>query len=417
MTTSTRTARLRPSAARLVLLLALAAGLSLPVAPATADCESSLLGCDLQALEDAERVSLRQVSATLTVPASSLGRYAALLPPGYRVPAEPRIGVVVRELTPAGPLLGARRVEAVVALRTVAQGEDGWFPLVWLTDARDAYAAGREAGLPTVLGQGSVDEALVGSAEVAGAPALTLRPEVGSSPIDGVDAAWARLTEPSFSQRPVFDGPARWRSKQTALPLLPVPAVVPAVPLVPPPPSAEGVTATAPARRATVEVSIDPDLGRLDAGSPAPLPDVSAEPWLEGLVDGPSTVPGIVWEAEVTLLTERGNAHTGSGGLGIPGIGAGAGFVVAPPLAQTVGFATPVAVMTQGGSLTFVNVDNAAHDVVSEGLAPDGSRLFRSDYANVGQAVPVEGVEDLAAGDYGFFCSIHPSMRGTLTVL
>jgi hypothetical protein len=401
-----------------LLLLVLVVALVLPALPAAADCESSVLGCDWQRTE-VERVRLRQVSATLPVAPGALDRYAALLPTGYRLPAEPRVGVVVRELTPAVPLRGERRIEAVVALRTAALGEAGWFPLSVITDADEAYAAGRAAGLPTVLGTGSVTgegATFVAEAAVDGVTALALEAVVGTSAIDHVDAAWARLTEPAFAQRPVLTGHERWRTKQTAKPLLPVLDLVPTVPLVTVP-AVEGLTAAAPARRAVVAVDLDPDLGRLDADSPDPLPDVAAGPWLQGVTTGPAAVPGIVWEAEVTLLTERANAHAGGGGVGLPGIGLGAGFVISPPLAQTLGYATPVAVITQGGTLTFANVDNAAHDVVAVDRGPDGRALFRSDYANLGQVVPVEGVEELPAGDYAFFCSIHPSMQGTLSVL
>jgi plastocyanin len=404
---------------RLLVLTALLAALVLPGLPAGADCEGSLLGCDWQHTE-AERMTLRQVSATLPVATEDIGRYAALLPTGYRVPGSPRIGVVVRELEPQPPLSGAARLEAVVALRTLALGEEGWFPLVVLTDDAGTYEDGRAAGLPTVIGVGTVEgggAAYSAGATVEDVPALALAAEVRAAAIDGVDAAWARLTEPAFTQLPVFDGPERWRTKQTAKPLLPVMDFVPTFPLVPAPPTVDGVTRTSPARRALVTVDVNPDLGRLDAASPDPLPDLVSGAWLDGLVDGPVEVPGIVWEAEVTLLTEQANAHSGGGGLGVPGIGAGAGFVVAPPVAQTVGYATPIAVVTQGGAMSFANLDNAAHDVVAVERGPDGQPLFRSDYANVAQVVEVEGVEDLPAGDYEFFCSIHPSMRGTLSIL
>ena len=72
-----------------------------------------------------------------------------------------------------------------------------------------------------------------------------------------------------------------------------------------------------------------------------------------------------------------------------------------------------------GDTLTFVNPDRAPHDVVSEASGGDGKPLFRSAviYVVAGTAsAPVNGVDQLAPGSYGYFCSIHNQMRGRLTV-
>jgi plastocyanin len=64
-----------------------------------------------------------------------------------------------------------------------------------------------------------------------------------------------------------------------------------------------------------------------------------------------------------------------------------------------------------GGPLNFTNLDIVQHDVVSD----DG--IFRSDLIGLGQTTPIEGLENVQAGrTYGFFCSIHPGMRGQLIV-
>jgi hypothetical protein len=55
--------------------------------------------------------------------------------------------------------------------------------------------------------------------------------------------------------------------------------------------------------------------------------------------------------------------------------------------------------------------------VVSDELAPDGQPLFRSRLSGIGEVVPVEGLDRVQSGrQYGFYCSIHPGMRGTLLV-
>lgn len=75
-------------------------------------------------------------------------------------------------------------------------------------------------------------------------------------------------------------------------------------------------------------------------------------------------------------------------------------------------------VIRQGQPLNLRNVDFAAHNVTSD-LTVDGFPIFRSGSISIidrDQPVPVNGVENLAIGEYGFYCSIHSSMRGTLSV-
>jgi polyvinyl alcohol dehydrogenase (cytochrome) len=100
----------------------------------------------------------------------------------------------------------------------------------------------------------------------------------------------------------------------------------------------------------------------------------------------------------------------GGGGGDDPPAPAGAS-VVAGPGAASMGYATPAMITQVGGPLNFTNLDIVQHDVVSD----DG--LFRSDLIGLGQTTPIEGLENVQAGrTYGFFCSIHPGMRGQLIV-
>jgi polyvinyl alcohol dehydrogenase (cytochrome) len=76
-------------------------------------------------------------------------------------------------------------------------------------------------------------------------------------------------------------------------------------------------------------------------------------------------------------------------------------------------FTTPRVVAQEGDTLRFRNLDPiAGHDVDS--TQPG---LFGSPVIPFGQSTLVDGVETLAPGDYGFLCSIHPNMRGNLTVI
>lgn len=71
--------------------------------------------------------------------------------------------------------------------------------------------------------------------------------------------------------------------------------------------------------------------------------------------------------------------------------------------------------ITQGAKLTFANADVAPHNVVAEATNKNGP-IFASGVATIGQSVEVKGVERLAPSTYTFICTLHPSMRGTLTV-
>jgi hypothetical protein len=55
--------------------------------------------------------------------------------------------------------------------------------------------------------------------------------------------------------------------------------------------------------------------------------------------------------------------------------------------------------------------------VTSDAKAPDGSPLFRSALAGLGESKPIEGLDRVVSGQtYGFYCSIHPGMTGQLIV-
>jgi FtsP/CotA-like multicopper oxidase with cupredoxin domain len=95
--------------------------------------------------------------------------------------------------------------------------------------------------------------------------------------------------------------------------------------------------------------------------------------------------------------------------------GALSGAVVVGPGGATTGYYTRVSLMTTGGSLTFVNLDELAHTVTSVLRKPDGTPLFNGN-ALPGKTVQVQGVSKLPAGSYQFYCQFHPNMTGTLIV-
>ena len=84
----------------------------------------------------------------------------------------------------------------------------------------------------------------------------------------------------------------------------------------------------------------------------------------------------------------------------------------------TAGFryVPPSVSVAQGDTLTYVNADVAPHDVTSDATGPDNLPIFYSDVVGTGGQSNVRGVSSLAPGTYGFYCSVHPTMTGTLTV-
>lgn len=70
----------------------------------------------------------------------------------------------------------------------------------------------------------------------------------------------------------------------------------------------------------------------------------------------------------------------------------------------------------QGELLTFQNQDVSRHDVTATNEGPDQRPLFASALIGQGQEAEVVGARYLTTGSYGFFCTIHPFMTGTLTV-
>jgi glucose/arabinose dehydrogenase/plastocyanin len=71
--------------------------------------------------------------------------------------------------------------------------------------------------------------------------------------------------------------------------------------------------------------------------------------------------------------------------------------------------------ISQGSKLTFANVDAAPHNVVSDATTKAGA-IFRSPVLTAGQSGEVKGVDQLKPGAYPFYCSLHPTMRGALTI-
>jgi outer membrane protein assembly factor BamB len=117
-----------------------------------------------------------------------------------------------------------------------------------------------------------------------------------------------------------------------------------------------------------------------------------------------------------TDLQETNLGGGGGGGGGGPGLPAGPSVVSGPGAAST-GYATPLVISFSSNKVSYTNVDNVLHDVTASDKGPDGRPLFQSKLIGLGESAPIDGTEKLAAGkSYGFYCSVHPGMKGTIQV-
>ena len=69
-----------------------------------------------------------------------------------------------------------------------------------------------------------------------------------------------------------------------------------------------------------------------------------------------------------------------------------------------------------GDTLTLVNLESSPHDVWSDLTGPSGPLFHSETLYNAGESAPVVGVSSLEPGAYGFYCSVHEDMRGSIVV-
>jgi polyvinyl alcohol dehydrogenase (cytochrome) len=128
-------------------------------------------------------------------------------------------------------------------------------------------------------------------------------------------------------------------------------------------------------------------------------------------------------EGFVVAFRLGGGGGDAGGGGGDGGGGEGGGDppsnppIVAGPGASSSGYATPAASTGVGGPLTFNNLDVLQHDVTADQAGPDGRPLFWTELIGLGETAEVQGLDRVQSGQtYGFFCTLHPGMRGQLAV-
>jgi len=97
------------------------------------------------------------------------------------------------------------------------------------------------------------------------------------------------------------------------------------------------------------------------------------------------------------------------------------------------GFVPPIVVIAPGEGVTYANADIAPHNFIAEdtflpkkqakktkwcsGYDAGKCPMFWSETITAGATTEVLGLERVKSGDsYGFYCSLHPGMKGTLIV-
>jgi plastocyanin len=94
----------------------------------------------------------------------------------------------------------------------------------------------------------------------------------------------------------------------------------------------------------------------------------------------------------------------------------GLAFAAAPIVGQADNTFSASTYAIDQGEVGQLQVTGSSHNATAQQNGPDGQALFRSPTIS-GGATGVEGTQYLSAGDYTFFCTIHPTtMQATLHV-
>lgn len=92
--------------------------------------------------------------------------------------------------------------------------------------------------------------------------------------------------------------------------------------------------------------------------------------------------------------------------------------VVAGPGATITGYTTTMVHISKSAPANFVSADIAPHDVTSnDKIINTTTPKFKSAVVSSVGTSPIVGLATLPLGNYGFHCSIHPGMKGTITLI
>jgi plastocyanin len=97
-------------------------------------------------------------------------------------------------------------------------------------------------------------------------------------------------------------------------------------------------------------------------------------------------------------------------------LAAGFAFGAAPIVGDAANTYNASTYTIDQGEVAQLQVTGSSHNVTAHPNGPDGMPLFRSPTISAGSTT-VDGTQYLTAGDYTFFCSVHPgTMQATLRV-
>jgi plastocyanin len=141
----------------------------------------------------------------------------------------------------------------------------------------------------------------------------------------------------------------------------------------------------------------------------------SAKPgWTYAPAPSATPLPSVEASASAPAASPSASAPAGESPAGSPA----AGGTVLEIQAQGVAFDTAelTAPAGQPFQIHFVNNDaSIQHNVAIHEGSPTGPEVFRGEIF-VGPGERTYDVPALAAGAFGFICTVHPNMTGTLTV-
>lgn len=102
-----------------------------------------------------------------------------------------------------------------------------------------------------------------------------------------------------------------------------------------------------------------------------------------------------------------------------PGQATGRAYAISRGASYATGseLLAPALVIPRGTELVFLNLHVWGHNITSDAWRTPSVRLFRSDVVPFRGEATVRGADALEPGTYGFFCSNHVSMRGSLTIV
>ncbi len=147
----------------------------------------------------------------------------------------------------------------------------------------------------------------------------------------------------------------------------------------------------------------------------APLPSTPAP---SGSVGGASASPETSGGASASAGASAGASSSPTAGGSNPAASGGGAGPTLSLTAQNIAYDKQTLTVAANTAFTiaFNNQDSGVpHNVSIHKDSPTGQEIFKGDIIT-GPAQATYNVPALPAGTYGFVCSVHPNMTGTLTV-